>query len=383
MQIHSFFEPVDAELVEKAYPDNALVRQIALHYESFPDLKNVQLALIGLTESRGAKSSQSVYRGSTEIREKLYELKKGAFSYKIADLGNLICGESLNDTYQHVRQVGEYLIKQQILPIFFGGSHDLDYGQYLAYQKLKKLVTLLTVDAKIDMEEKGPECDRHTQEIVLHQPNFLFSYAHLGYQSFLVDPSLVNVLEKLYFDHVRIGQIRDNIHEIEPLIRDADLLSFDLCALQSNVAPGAVDAQPFGLTGEEASQICWFAGSNEKLSSFGLYGYDPSFDDAHNKTAKVAAVMIWYFIEGFYSRKDSYSFKSADYMKYTVSLDKTPNTLVFYKSKRSGKWWMEIPFNDTGIFDRVSTVPCSYADYQMAQKGEIPERWITAQIKLY
>jgi hypothetical protein len=182
---------------------------------------------------------------------------------------------------------------------------------------------------------------------------------------------------------VRLGQLRDNFKEIEPLIRDADLVSFDLSAIQSSVAPGAVDAQPFGLSGEEASQICWFAGANEKLSSFGVYGYDPYFDDTHNKTAKVAAVMIWYFIEGFYSRKDSLSFKSADYLKYTVSLDSKPNTMVFYKSKRSGKWWMEIPYNDLGRFDRVSTVPCSYADYQTAQKGEIPERWITAQIKRY
>jgi hypothetical protein len=93
--------------------------------------------------------------------------------------------------------------------------------------------------------------------------------------------------------------------------------------------------------------------------------------------------MIWYFIEGFYSRKDSLSFKSAAYMKYTVSMDSKPNTLVFYKSKRSGKWWMEIPYNDASRFERVSIVPCSYADYQQAQQGEIPERWVTAQIKLY
>jgi hypothetical protein len=233
------------------------------------------------------------------------------------------------------------------------------------------------------MEESGPEDDLHTREIVLHQPNFLFSYTHLAYQSFLVDPTLINVMEKLYFDHVRLGQLRDNFKDSEPLIRDADLLSFDLSAIQSADAPGAVDAQPFGLSGEEACQICWFAGMNEKLSSIGIYGYDPYFDDANNKTAKIAAVMIWYFIEGFYSRKDSLSFKSADYIKYTVSLDAKPNTLVFYKSKRSGKWWMEIPHNPTHRFDRVSTVPCSYSDYQLAQKGEIPERWVTAQIKLY
>ncbi len=383
MNIQSFFDPVADFLFGKKYPENSFYHQVRIHGESFPDLKGIQIALVGIRESRGAKKSESIERGSGEIRDKLYELKKGIVPYRIADLGDLVSGDSLNDTYQNMRQVGEYLMKHQILPVFFGGSHDLDYGQYLSYQKMKKLVTLVTVDSKVDMEESGPEDDRHTQEIVLHQPNFLFSYTHLAYQSFLVDPTLIHVMEKLYFDHVRLGQLRDKFRETEPLIRDADLLSFDLGAIQSADAPGAVDAQPFGLSGEEACQIFWFAGMNEKLSSIGLYGYDPYFDDANNKTAKIAAVMIWYFVEGFYSRKDSLSFKSADYVKYTVSLDAKPNSLVFYKSKRSGKWWMEIPHNETGRYDRVSTVPCSYSDYQLAQKGEIPERWINAQIKLY
>jgi len=383
MTISSFFEPVESAIVEKGYPENSIFKQISMHYQGFPDLNGIQLALVGLKESRGAKHAGSISRASSEIREKFYQLKRGAIPYQVADLGDLISGDSLNDTYQNIRQVGEHLMRQQILPIFFGGSHDLDYGQYLSYQKLKKLVTLLTVDSKIDMEETGPESDRHTQEIVLHQPNFLFSSTHLGYQSFLVDPSLLSALEKLYFEAKRLGQLRDKFQEVEPLVRDADLVSFDLSAIQSSVAPGAVNAQPFGLTGDEASQICWFAGANEKLSSFGIYGYDPYFDDTHNKTAQVAAVMIWYFIEGFYSRKDSLSFKSAAYLKYTVSMDSKPNTLVFYKSKRSGKWWMEIPYQDASRFERVSIVPCSYSDYQQAQQGEIPERWVTAQIKLY
>ena len=45
------------------------------------------------------------------------------------------------------------MLKKQILPIYIGGTHDLDYGQYLSYQRLNKLVSLVTVDAKIDMEE--------------------------------------------------------------------------------------------------------------------------------------------------------------------------------------------------------------------------------------
>jgi arginase family enzyme len=382
MTIQSYFDPVAEFLWQKKYPDSSFFKQIHFYGEEFPDLKGVQIALVGLKENRGAQKVESANRGSTEIREKLYELKRGLGSYRIADLGDLISGETIQETYSKMQVVGEYLMKNQILPVYFGGSHDMDYGQYLSYEKMKKLVSLLTVDSKFDMEEEGAKVDQHSQDIILHQPNFLFSYSHLGYQSFLVDPTLINVLEKLYFEHVRLGALRSEFKEVEPLIRNADLMSFDICAIQSADAPGALDAQPFGLTGEEACQICWFAGTNEKLSSIGIYGYEPYYDDAPNKTAKVIAVMIWYFLEGFYSRKDSLSFKSSDYIKYTVSLDAKPNNLVFYKSKRSGKWWLEIPVSDTEKFDRMSIVPCSYADYQLAQKGEIPERWINAQIKL-
>jgi arginase family enzyme len=383
MNLQSFFDPIPEFLWQKNQPDNSFLKQIHFYAEEFPDLKGVNIALVGLKETRGVKKSESIERASSEIREKLFELKKGLGSYRIVDLGDLISGQTLPETYQRIQQVGEYLMKQQILPIYFGGTHDLDYGQYLSYQKMKKLVSLLTVDAKLDMEEVGTMSEQHTQEIILHQPNFLFSYAHLAYQSFLVDPSLINVIEKLYFEHIRLGKIRSDFKEIEPVIRNSDLVSFDLSAIQSTDAPGSLDAQPFGLTAEEACQICWFAGMNEKLSSIGIYGYEPYYDDAQNKTAKVVAVMIWYFIEGFYSRKDSLSFKSSDYTKYTVSLDTKPNTLTFFKSKRSGKWWMESPHNDLDKFDRVSTIPCSYSDYQMAQNGEIPERWINAQIKLF
>jgi hypothetical protein len=101
------------------------------------------------------------------------------------------------------------------------------------------------------------------------------------------------------------------------------------------------------------------------------------------KTASIIATMIWYFIEGFYQRKDSLSFKSSDYIKYTVSLDAKPSILHFYKSKLSGKWWLQIPKNKGEKYKRDTIIPCSYHDYQTAQKGEIPERWVNAQLKLY
>lgn len=383
MNLSLFFDPVSEELVNGSHAHNSFFSHINYHGESFPDLKGIQIALIGMKEARGMARNESMPEAASAIRAKLYGLKKGQSHYKVADLGNLRPGVDLQETHIRTRTLGEYLMKKQILPIYIGGSHDLDYGQYLSYEGMKKLVSMLTVDAKIDMEDEGEPNEVHSQNIILHQPNFLFNYCHLAYQSFLTDRDLVNVMEKLFFDHVRLGQLRDNFKEIEPLIRNADLLSFDVCAIQSADAPGAADAQPFGLTAEEACQICWFAGMNEKLSSFGVYGYQPCFDDQRKKTATVIATMIWYFIEGFYHRKDSLSFKSNDYIKYTVSLDSKPSILSFYKSKLSGKWWIEIPKTEQEKYDRDTIIPCSYQDYLTAQKGEIPERWINAQLKLY
>ena len=382
MNIRPYFDPIPEFITTQKYSSNSFFNFIHFHGETFPDLKGLQIAIIGLVENRGMPKGESIERSASEVRDKLFHLKKGHGLYKIADLGDLKMGQTREESIQIMATVGEYLIKKQILPIFIGGTHDLDLGQYLSYQNLEKLVSMVTVDAKVDMEEEGKPFENHSQEIILHQPNFLFNYSHLGYQSFLVDKDLTGVMEKLYFDHIRLGHVRSNFKEIEPLIRNADLLSFDVCAIQSSDAPGAADAQVFGLSGEEACQICKFAGMNEKLSSFGIFGYQPYYDDNRNKTASVIATMVWYFIEGFYDRKDTLSFKGNDYVKYTVSLDFKPSTLVFYKSKRSEKWWMEIPHQDQDKFDRNTIIPCSYQDYQTAQSGEIPERWVNAQIKL-
>ncbi|GGZ22302.1 arginase [Echinicola pacifica] len=383
MDFKLFFDPVPESITQQKYAHNSFFKHIHYHGELFPDLSGIQIALIGLEETRGLVEGDSMELAAFEIRKKLYHLKKGQSHYKIADLGNLRPGVDLKETYNRIQNIGEDLMRKQILPIYIGGGHDLDYGQYLSYEGMKKLVSMLTVDAKIDMEDEGAPFEVHSQNIILHQPNFLFNYTQLAYQSFLTDRDLVNVMEKLYFDHVRLGQLRDGFKEVEPLIRNADLLSIDISAIQSADAPGAYDAQPFGLTAEEACQICWFAGMNEKLSSVGIYGYQPSYDDRRYKTASVVATMVWYFVEGFYHRKDSLSFRSNDYTKYTVSLDSKPSTIIFYKSNLSGKWWMEIPQNVKEKFERDTIIPCSYQDYQTAQRGEIPERWINAQLKLF
>lgn len=385
MDLTLFFSPIDESIYQKNYPTNSLFKNIKVYGDKMPDFKGAHIALLGVPEERGTSTNKGCAKGPDEIRSKLYHLKKGTGSYRIVDLGNLNPGHDLDETYVRISEVSRILLENNVLPLILGGSHDLDYGQYRGYEEMEKLISLLNIDAFLDLDDhrEASACQQHIHKILLHEPNYLLSYTHLAHQLYLIDPNAVNILEKLYFEAFRIGQMRTNLAEMEPAIRNADLLSFDVTAIRSSDAPGNANAQPFGLTGEEACQLCWYAGMNEKLSSVGFYEYNPGYDDSTKKTAAVIATMVWYFIEGFYHRKNEHSFKSNDFLKYVVSMPAEPELITFYKSKVTEKWWMEVAYHQPGArYARNSIIPCSYTDYQTATKGEVPERYISTLAKL-
>jgi formiminoglutamase len=385
MDLTILFSPIDESVYSEISSPSSFLKNIRIFGDKMPSYKDSHIAIFGVKEARGSNANAGSANGPDEIRKKLYNLKKGNGSYRIVDLGNLNPGVDLDETYVRISEVCRMLLESNVLPIIIGGTHDLDYGQYCGYETMDKLVSLLNIDAFLDLNDKKDSNanQQHIHKILLHEPNFLFSYTHLAYQSYLIDPLSISVLEKLYFEAFRIGQMRTGLQEMEPTIRNADMLSFDLTAIRSSDAPGNANAQPFGLTGEEACQICWYAGQNEKLSSIGFYEYNPEKDDEQKKTAAVTATMIWYFIEGYYHRKKEQNFRSNDFLKYVVAMQAEPETITFYKSKFSEKWWMEVPY-PTGRkkYSRNSIVPCSYADYQLATNGDIPERYISTLAKL-
>ncbi|MEQ8924940.1 MAG: formimidoylglutamase [Fulvivirga sp.] len=385
MDLKIFFSPLEEDLFSHIRSSNSFYKNIKYNIDKMPSFLGADIAIVGVNEERGTLTNKGTAKAANEIRKKLYALKKGTGRYKIVDLGNIRSGMDLDETSGRLTEVCAALIQNNVLPIIIGGSHDLDYGQYRAYEGMEKLISLLNVDAFLDMEEgvSEPESDKHIHKILLHEPNYLFNYSHLAYQSYLIDQSAINILEKLYFEAYRIGHLRSNISEMEPIIRNADMLSFDISAIKSSDAPGNANAQPFGLTGEEACQITWYAGINEKLSSAGFYDYNPDKDDDAKKTASVVATMIWYFIEGYYHRKNEQKFKTNDYLKFVVSMPGDPDALNFYKSKLSEKWWLEVPYpQGKDKYARNCIIPCSYSDYQTATKGEVPERYITTHAKL-
>lgn len=388
MDISIFLKPLDASKFNYSGNQKTALGNVITKYtqqEKFPDIEGYQLAIIGVGEDRGAVHNDGTGNAPDIIREKLYDLKISGFPYKILDLGNLILGETLKDTYSAISSILVDLLKEGILPIILGGSQDITYAQYIAYQKLEETVNIVSVDASFDLgtTDQPVNAFSYLGKIVLHEPNFLFNFSNIGYQTYFVGNEQIELMNRLYFDAYRLGQVRQDIEEVEPIIRNADIMSFDITAVRQSDAPGNGNATPNGFYGEEACRIARYAGMSDKLSSFGIYEINPLFDN-HEQTSHLAAQMIWYFIDGYYNRKKDIPLKGkTEFIKYSVPIKKEDQEIIFYKSNRSERWWMEVPFHSNKIkYERHHMVPCSYKDYETALREEMPDRWWQAYQKI-
>jgi formiminoglutamase len=377
-----FFDSIPDQDLYSLVSSTKMAAVTSFHTEGFPNWKDADIAIIGVDEYKGEnpKTEGSHYLRKS-FRQAFYQLAPHS-AYKLVDLGNLRIGDSIETTYERLAEVCEVLMTHGTIPVIIGGSHDLDYAQFKAYERLNKHITMLNVDATTDLDvNTSVSSSNHLRHIFAHRPNYLFDYAQIGHQRFFTDKKILDALTLLGYEMKSLGQLRDDFKAVEPIIRESDMMSFDLSAIRRGDAPAVLGGHVFGLTGEEACQLCWYAGLSDRLSSVGFYGFDPSKDEADPLTAELLSVMVWYFVEGFGKRQVEQSFKSSFHIRYTVPMEEQGVELVFYQSKQSGKWWMETGFDgqdDTTHFSRNKIIACGYEDYQLALKGQVPERWIKA-----
>ncbi|MFM1874271.1 MAG: hypothetical protein RL266_8 [Bacteroidota bacterium] len=374
--INMFFEPVPASLYEGAEVGTIAYRIEAFQGQSFPEIVAGSVVLFSVDEWRGSRNQGSA-AAAVAVRKELGRLKDHLGVLRIIDLGTIKAGESLSDTYYAVSTSVSEIIKKGGIALLLGGSQDLTYANYLAYERLEQVVNLVSIDARFDIGDVQEEvtADRYLQKIILHQPNILFNFSNLGYQAHHVSPSEVDLMKKMYFDVYRLGEIQQSILNVEPVVRNADMVTFDLSSIRSSDHPANHLSEPNGLYGEEACAIARYAGLSDKLTSFGLYNH---FDEGSTHSSKLVAQIMWYFIYGVAFRMRDYPFAAKDeYTKYIVTLEKGAYDVVFYKSNKSDRWWMEVPYpSKRGVkYQRHFMIPCNYSDYQTACNDDIPDRW--------
>ncbi len=365
--MEDFLSPLPSFFDEHIEP-NSLGTDINKNTTEIPSWEDVDIAIVGVLEGRNTSNKETTL-APNQIRKELYGLTSSSSKVKIVDLGNIEAGKTFNDTQFALQEVVKTLLANSVVPVVLGGSKELGYAQFAAYQKIIKNLDATIISPRVDLSKHA-----FLSKICLHEPNFLFNINCIAYQSHYVAEKSVSTLRKLFFNPIRLGVLRSNLADIEPVLRDTDMSIFDIGAIKQSDAPGNHDNNPSGLSSEEACQLCWYAGISEKMRSFGIYELNPEFD-YRNTTSKLAAQMIWYFLDGYANRKGDHPELHNEFLKYRCTMVQNEPDVVFYKSKRTERWWMEIP---GPISSKNLVIPCRYSDYTMATKGEMPDLFFKA-----
>ena len=376
--IRPYFKPVNSDLYEDKdrWETTQIGRNIETHIQdSFPDVKFAEIAVFNIPEYEG--SGNTLSESDCKIRALFYSFHHHNLP-RVVDLGVLELMPSRKETFNIIEIVCKELLHNGIIPFIIGGGHDLSYAVYKAYASLDKFINLTTVDSKFDigLEDDNLASFSHLGKTISHKPSHLFHYTNLGYQSYFVSSIATDMLQAMNFDTIRLGELKANFNEVEPIMRNTDFLSFDISAIQYAYAQANVYSSPNGLNGEDACKIIRYAGVSDKITAIGLFEYNQDLD-INNQTAYLLAEMLWYFIDGYKIRKNELNPNMKDCAKYTVAFEDGKNEITFYKSQSSGRWWMGVPFRREGMESPQNHyIACSYRDYEISNKGEIPERWL-------
>ena len=380
--ISFYFQPVE----NISFIEGALSNEISIHKENdFPELERNSIALIYCPE----------FRGYEEISEKLfddgfryhfYSLFAGVnWNRKILDLGNIIIGKSLEDSQYAVAQVVSVLVKRDIIPIIIGGTQDLINSIYRGYEDLEQSVNVVSIDSKIDMGsiDSPIEKDGFLSQLLTQLPCHLFNYSVIGLQFPYVKKSELELFDRLYFDYLRLGELNHDIKRAEPLLRNSDIVSIDLQSLKCTDFKGDYYHSPNGFYSEQLCQIAKYAGISDKLSSFSILNFIPG--NLNLVSHALVAELIWYFIDGVSERIGDFpKCSKKDYTKFIVQMNQFDHDVVFYKSNKSERWWMEVPYqgDNENKYLRHHLVPCNYEDYLNAAENEMPDLWWKTYQKL-
>ena len=378
----NLLKPVDDHLIVHNELMSSLIlgNKIQIHTSErgIPDLDTTKIVIIGVPENRNSIDYLGDELNLNEIRKSLYNLYPGNWSTKIADLGNLILGENVEQTYGRIISMFSILFEKNIIPIIIGGSHDLLYAKYRSYDSFKSTVNIVNIDSNFDIGDSAKPINNlsYLGKIILDEPHNLFNYSNLGYQTYHNSQEEIDLMENLYFESYRLGEVSSNLRLSEPVMRDADLVSVDLKSVRASELSSRQKFSPNGFDGKEICALSRYAGISNKVSSFGIYEYKSSNED--EITEMLISQIIWYFIEGVNCRIQDSDFQNdEDYNKFTVIVDEYE--LGFYQNKITSRWWIEIIGDGSNNKLKQNTLlPCTLDDYEVAKNGSIPERWFKA-----
>jgi hypothetical protein len=345
--------------------------KLKIHSEKagVPSFKNVQIAIVGVQETRSIGQPHQRKQNLKGIRKALYSLYIGNWNNKIIDLGDIPIGDKEKDSHKVLHDIAKEMYQRNILLIAFGGSQENTLGLCSVFNEFEVYYNLTSIDYKFDFGAVGSliSPDSYMSKLIANRPNYMTNFCNLGYQSYMVAQDEIDLMERLYFESIRLGTLTSDLKVVEPLMRDSDIVSMDMTAVKSNELQGGF-TQVNGFTAQQFCALARYVGISDRVRFVGLCNI-PESSASTNFTAQA----VWYIIEGMHYRVNEYPFSTKENsVRYVVSCD--DQELIFYQSSLSKRWWLEVrPEHDSNLESVL--ISCSEEDFYTAEKGTVPERW--------
>ena len=368
-------KPVSDSLIDELnenYLQGSIYKKLAIHTSSFgiPDLESTNVCIIGLDEYRNS-FFQSATQDLDSIRREFYKLKFSNWKLSISDLGNLPNGNTVDDTYHALYEICKELLSKKIVLILIGGSNDLIYPIFKSFDSYSDKVNIVSIDNQFDLYQESELVSGRTymNKIIIDDSNSLNDFTNIGYQRHLCSHDELQLMEKLFFEYISLGEISENNMKAEPIMRNSNIVGFDMKSLSFSASFDQTQGNPNGIDPRLACILTKYAGQSNKTNFLGL------FELSNNKvSSKLYSEIIWYFLDGVDKRIIESDFNdSQTFNKYIVQT--SGRDIIFYKSKISEKWWMLV---DTSKNKSISYLPCLESDYLEALNDNIPIRWLKA-----
>lgn len=374
MDVKQYFNPVDFSRFSKKNADSwkySLGQAIGKSTGKYTgtNLKKVDTVVFGVPCFEGVWDESKI-KSTDKIREKLYSLANLSGKLNIVDLGDLKPSLTTKGAYLALRDLTEIFSELNIVTLILGGSSDLCTGICEAF-KNEKIFTLSAIDAQLDVK-KGQEnfsSSNYLTQIFRKTPN-LFQFNLLGYQRHLVAPELF-LKTNGFGNHLSLGEIHDDIKKAEPVLRNTNVLAFDIKSVKYAEVAGSSYTNPNGLQSDEICQLAKYAGMSSELKVFGLFENETKKYNS-DIAFKLIGQIAWYFFEGLTFRKNDQGAADEKVLTYKVEIDGIEKPLKFIFCENSERWWFEIQsFNNEKYI-----VACSETEYRKALNNEIPDLWL-------
>ena len=126
--------------------------------------------------------------------------------------------------------------------------------------------------------------------IIVDDSNILNDFTNIGFQRHLCSNDEIQLMEKLFFEYISLGEITEDNMKAEPLMRNANIVGFDMKSLNNQGNPNGIDPRLSCI-------LAKYAGQSNSADFLGL------FELNNNLIAnKLYSEIIWYFIDGIDKR---------------------------------------------------------------------------------